>query len=262
MTDSATEPGDERIDWRGQPIDCSRCVHIDVRDAGGCRPGHACVEDRYARRIDRFFDWNPQFGSAYVVHPHFEVRAIAAKHADLFRLPALLGDPEEAVRWNALQRLPLRYKRMLRADPHREVRIRIASQLDDADLVGMMGDPDYYVRLVVARRIAPSLLGPLMRDEEPEVRRVVAGRIAPSMLSAMTHDPDPAVRLSAVERQARDLIGRHAGDADWRVRHAVALRTADSAVLLRLAGDADALVAEAARERLVALGRGRAEVAS
>ena len=75
---------------------------------GLCRPKHACVNDRYARRIDRFFNWNPALANAYVAHPHFEVRAIAAKHASVFLLPPLLDDPEETVRWNAARRLPKR----------------------------------------------------------------------------------------------------------------------------------------------------------
>ena len=49
---------------------------------------HACVHDRYARRIDRFFDWNPSLANDYLEHPHFEVRAIAAKFADVFRAAA------------------------------------------------------------------------------------------------------------------------------------------------------------------------------
>jgi len=262
MSEATIEPGDERIDWRGQAIDCASCVHFGMRDAGGCRAGHACVEDRYARRIDRFFDWNPGLGSVYVAHPHFEVRAIAAKHADVFKLPGLLNDPEEAVRWNAVRRLPLRYKKMLRRDPHREVRIRVATQLDDADLIAMMDDTDYYVRLVVARRIAPALLGPLVHDEETEVRRIVVARVAPSLLAVMVHDADPLVRLGAVERQSHDQIGPRADDGDWRVRHAVAERTRDHAVLRRLANDEDALVAEAATGRLAELEPAKAEAAS
>ena len=76
---------------------------------GGVALKHACVNDRYARRIDRFFNWNPELANSYVAHPHFEVRAIAAKHADIFFLPPLLDDPEETVRWNVARRLPKRY---------------------------------------------------------------------------------------------------------------------------------------------------------
>jgi hypothetical protein len=63
---------------------------------------------------------------------------IAAKHADIFQLPPLLDDPEEAVRWNAARRLPKRYVLRLRTDPHREVRIRVVSLLEDAGLIPML----------------------------------------------------------------------------------------------------------------------------
>ena len=76
------------------------------------------------------------------------MRAIAAKHAAVFLLLPLLDDPEETVRWNAARRLPKKHILKLRNDPHREVRIRIVSLLDDADLVPMLQDKDYYVRLV------------------------------------------------------------------------------------------------------------------
>ncbi|MDU1665322.1 MAG: 4Fe4S-binding leucine-rich repeat protein, partial [Bradyrhizobium sp.] len=144
---------DEAIDWQGHEISCAGCAHEQLSAAGGCRLRHACVHDRYARRIDRFFNWNPALANDYVKHPHFEVRAIAAKHASPFYLPPLLDDPEETVRWNAARRLPKRLVLRLRHDPHREVRIRIATVLDPEDLMPMMMDDDYYVRLVVARRI-------------------------------------------------------------------------------------------------------------
>jgi hypothetical protein len=256
------EPGDERIDWRGEAIDCNGCVHAAMAGIGRCQPGHACVEDRYARRIDRFFDWNPGLADSLVRHPHFEVRAIAAKHADAFLLPALLDDEEEAVRWNAVRRLPARYKLKLRGDPHREVRIRIAGELDDDDLVPMLHDTDYYVRLVVARRIAPRLLRPLIADPEPEVRRVVAGRIPLAMLAPMAYDPDPAVRLHAAERMNDRAIAYMRDDVDWRIRHAVASRVRDQAVLRQLADDPDPVVRETAQGRLDAGTAGVTEAAS
>src|SRR2546430_713228 len=144
---------DEAIDWQGNDIHCVGCAHEALSSVPlGCKLKHACVHDRYARRIDRFFNWNPDLANSYVTHPHFEVRAIAAKHASVFLLPPLLDDPEETVRWNAARRLPKRLVLRLRNDVHREVRIRIVSVLDDAELMPMMTDPDYYVRLVVARR--------------------------------------------------------------------------------------------------------------
>ena len=120
---------DEARDWRGNDIDCRACAHRDLRAQGRCALKRACVEDRYARRIDRFFDQNPSLADSYLRHPHFETRAIAAKHASVFLLPPLLSDPDETVRWNAAQRLPRRYLLALRRDPHREVRIRVASHI-------------------------------------------------------------------------------------------------------------------------------------
>ena len=111
------------------PSPANLCPHRNLLASKLCRPQHACIQDRYARRIDRFLHWNPSLANDYVSHPHFEVRAIAAKSADLFRLTALLDDPEETVRWNAAIRLPYRYLLRMRSDPHREVRIRVAAKL-------------------------------------------------------------------------------------------------------------------------------------
>jgi hypothetical protein len=244
------EPGDERIDWRGLPIDCSACAHAALTAAGRCEPGRACVEDRYARRIDRFFDWNPHLANRHVRHPHFEVRAIAARLANPFLLTALLTDAEEAVRWNAVRRLPRRYMRMLRDDPHREVRIRVAGALDADDLAPMLADPDYYVRLVVARRIAPALLQNIQADPEAEVRLVVATRLPAPMLMAMAGDADARVRLQVAQRLAPTALATMQHDPDWSVRHAVASRCDDRAILARLAEDGDPLVRETAGRRL------------
>lgn len=250
MSDVFAEPGDERIDWRGEAISCNGCAHAAMVAIGRCQPGHACVEDRYARRIDRFFDWNPELANNHVRHPHFEVRAIAAKHAHIFLLPALLDDEEEAVRWNAVRRLPARYKLQLRDDPHREVRIRVAGELDDNELAPMLYDSDYYVRLVVARRIDPRMLRVLISDSEPEVRRVVADRLPLTMLAPMAYDTDAAVRLRAAERMSAQAVTYMRDDEDWRVRHVVANRVCDRAVLRQLADDPDPIVRETAASRL------------
>lgn len=81
--------------------------------------------------------------------------------------------PEETVRWNAARRLPKRLILPLRNDPHREVRIRIVSLLEDAELAPMLANTTT-ARPAVARRIAPPLLSrPWVDDPEPEVRKVV-----------------------------------------------------------------------------------------
>ncbi|MDP3324550.1 MAG: 4Fe4S-binding leucine-rich repeat protein, partial [Hydrogenophaga sp.] len=55
----------EASHWQGGPVDCSACEYQALRDRAaeqGCEPGHACMQDVYARRIDRFFRWHPEQG--------------------------------------------------------------------------------------------------------------------------------------------------------------------------------------------------------
>src|SRR2546427_200478 len=86
------------MDWLGQPLNCGACPYQRLKAAGGCEIGHACMQDGYARRIDRFFRWHPELAKEQLHHPYFEVRAIAARYADVFPLPAMLDDPDETVR--------------------------------------------------------------------------------------------------------------------------------------------------------------------
>ncbi|MHB0986003.1 MAG: 4Fe4S-binding leucine-rich repeat protein [Sulfuricella sp.] len=148
----------ETLDWEGKPVSCSACEHRDLLAEGRCQLRRACVHDRYARRIDRFFYWNRELANRYLTHPYFEVRAIAAKFSDVFHLPPLLEDADETVRFSALIRLPRKYLLKMRNDPDREVRIRVAYKLEGRDLLEMRTDQDYYVRLVVARRLPPAML--------------------------------------------------------------------------------------------------------
>ena len=94
----------EARDWQGESLDCSACCHNDLRPVGGCKLLQACVRDRYARRIDRFFSWNRPLANDYLDHPYFEVRAVAARIAAQ-HLPAMLEDSEQMVRELAEQRL-------------------------------------------------------------------------------------------------------------------------------------------------------------
>ena len=246
MTDDISET----IDWRGEQIDCRACRHKDMAALGKCKLSHACVNDRYARRIDRFFNWNPELSNDYLKHEYFEIRAIASKRAAVFLLPALLDDAEETVRWNAARRLPKKHILKLRHDPHREVRIRIVSLLDDADLVPMLQDEDYYVRQVIARKLAPNLLEWIAGDPEPEVRRAVAQRAEKNVLLRMMTDKEPRVRVEVARRLSPEFLARMRADEDWRVRHEAASRIEDKNLLAELAEDEDEMVRETARRRL------------
>ncbi|WP_108681261.1 4Fe4S-binding leucine-rich repeat protein [Methyloceanibacter sp. wino2] len=239
----------ETLDWQGQEIDCGACAHEALRSEDKCEPRKACVQDRYARRIDRFFDQNPSLADGYLAHPYFELRAVAAKHATVFRLPPLLKDSEETVRWSAVRRLPYRYLLDLRADPHREVRIRIALTLNDDDLPSMMYDPDYYVRTVVARRISPKHLTSMMHDSEAAVRRVVVSRVEERFLMQMANDAEPSVRLEAARRLTPRQLVLLRRDPDWRVRFHVASNIEGEA-LAAMQDDSDPVVRQLVYARL------------
>jgi hypothetical protein len=244
----STEDIDEAIDWQGNAVDCAACAHQDRLAEEKCKPLRACVHDRYARRIDRFFDWNPDLARDYVAHDYFEVRACAAKAAEIFLLPAMLDDPEEAVRWSAARRLPRRYILRLRADAHREVRIRIAGRLEGADLLPMMQDEDYAVRQAVARKLSPDLLVLMINDPDPGVRRTVASRIERAALMRLAKDSDPIVRLEAAKRLDSVDLKALIKDADWRIRYEIAQR-ANVEIIGPLVADEDPLVRECARDR-------------
>lgn len=238
----------DAIDWQGEPIDCSRCSQQPLLATGKCRLAHACVNDRYARRIDRFFRWNPAVANEYLNHPYFEVRAVAAKYADMFHLPALLEDEDETVRWSAAQRLPQRYLEQLAGDTHREVRIRVANRLEPARLTRMIRDPDYYVRATVARRLPIALLPQMRFDSDDQVRLEVAKRLPPDQLLAMSHDPDAGVRALIATRLPAGLLMAMIADKDCVVRYEVAQRIGVDE-LGPLLEDEDDIVREAAQNR-------------
>lgn len=247
---------DEAKDWRGAELDCAQCVHRALAEQGRCALQRACVQDRYARRIDRFFAWNPALADRHLTHPYFEVRAVAAKYASLFRLPGLLSDPDETVRWSAVARLPRRFLLRLREDPDREVRIRVARRLDGADLILMMHDPDYYVRQIVAEQITPSLLPLMIHDADPEVRRILAQRIGHEWLMPLAADPDARVRIVVAQRLPVSRLSWLLNDPDWRVRYELCGRL-DPDQLGPLREDPDPLVREGVRERVRALAEQR-----
>jgi hypothetical protein len=237
------------LDWQGQEVRCDDCVHLDLSREERCRKKHVCMRDRSPDRIAQFFKKNPELANEFLTHPYFEVRAEAAKVADVFHLTALLDDEDESVRWNAALRLPHRFMVRLRNDPHREVRIRIASQLEGEELIPMMSDPDYYVRQVVARRIAVAQLRNMIDDPDPEVRREVAKRIAPEWLSKLVDDPDAGVCLAVTQRLDPAHLLPLRTHADFRVRYEVAgllpLRALDV-----MRKDPDPLVRERVEERI------------
>lgn len=241
---------EEARDWQGKLLDCSVCEQRAGLTEGRCHLGHACVHDRYARRIDRFFRWNPYLAKEYLDHPYFETRAVAAKHVEMFYLPRLIDDPDETVRQSVAQRLPVqsRHFRPLLRDSHREVRVRVAERLEGSDLAAMIDDPDYFVRQIVARRLPQGMLVKMMHDPDSEVRKVVAQRVSSEWLPAMANDQEVGVRLAAVRRMDPGQLKLLMKDADWQVRYEVASRL-DVAELEPMRADPDPAVHELVAQR-------------
>ncbi len=235
------------VDWEGKALSCSDCPAASR--GVQCRLGHACAQDRYAPRIERFFRTNPGEADAWLSHPYFEVRAVAARHATVFRLTALTRDPDETVRTSVAARVPQSVLRQLIGDPEREVRIRVAQRLAPPTLVALAGDKDYYVRVLVARRLPLPLLGRLAYDADRQVRLEVATRLAPSALAFMKDDPEPMIRRLVAQRAIMPLLSELARDEDWCVRYEVATRAPES-VALHLSQDPVSDVRAAAFERL------------
>ena len=237
------------LDWQGREICCDGCVHHELIDEQRCQQKHICVQDRSPSRIEQFFKTNPVLANEFLAHPYFEVRAAAAKFADIFLLTSLLNDVDETVRWHAALRLPRRFLLRLREDPHREVRVRVASHIEGEELVPMMSDPDYFVRQVVAQRIGVPLLKRMIDDPDPAVRRVVAQRIAVEWLPELIDDPDASVSLAVAERLTPTQLLPLRFHSDFRVRYEAAGRVPISA-LAAMREDEDPMVLEQVLERL------------
>lgn len=246
------------LDWQGRAIDCECCPHRALRDQpGGCELGHSCLQDAYARRIDRFFRAHPTLAVQHLEHPYFEVRAIAARHADLFHISVMREDPDETVRMQVALRVPQRQLLAMCQDPHREVRIRVAQRIAQTELHRMLADDDYEVRKIVARRLPPALLPQLADDRDEQVRRVVAERLEMPALWRLAQDRASAVRRIVAQRAPAPLLTAFAADPDWAVRWTVADRLelpAQAGVLRTLADDEDVEVRSRAAERLAGVG--------
>ena len=238
--------------WQGGPIQCGDCEYAHLRSLAGelgCAPGHACMQDIYARRIDRFFRWHATLSDAQLSHAYFEVRAIAVRRASVFRLGGLIQDPDETVRLQLALRLPLAQLNKLATDPHREVRIRVAQRLAPLELAALRNDPDYGVRELVAQRIPLAILPTMARDPDRAVRMRVAQRLDMPALLRMVDDPDADVRRIVAECLPIALLSRLAHDTDWCVRWEVAQR-ADTHTLEAMHNDDEPEVRQAVRERL------------
>ncbi|WP_374341166.1 4Fe4S-binding leucine-rich repeat protein [Methyloversatilis sp.] len=239
--------------WHGGDLECSGC---EARMKGArCQVGHACVQDRYAKRIDRFFRWNPELSNPFLHHPYFEVRAIACRRGDVFHLQSLIDDEDETVRLSVAVRLPLAQVVKLRDDPHREVRIRVAMRLEGRELLAMAGDEDYYVRKLVAQRLPDALLPRMLDDSDAEVRLEAVRRLEMPALLRMCDDPEISIRKEVAQRLPESQLYRMAYDPAWEVRWIVAGRAGRALALQMSAGDDEDDVRAEALARLDELDR-------
>lgn len=240
----------EALDWQGETVRCRDCRHRPLRKQGLCIKGRSCIRDRRARRIDDFLKKNIVLANEYLDHPYFEVRAIAARYANIFKLPALFDDPEVDVRVAAVLRLHDAKIARLVNDPEPKVRMAVATRLKlGPELIAMLSDREYTVRHAVVRRLPPDLLALAMYDADVDIRRTVARRIAPCELIKMAVDPEPHVRREVAERLAPEKLTLFARDRDIRVRYVAAERATLQGVV-DFARDADALVRELVQTRL------------
>lgn len=243
--------GPDPVDWQGRALDCTACAHHAKLAEGLCGLGWSCLNDRYAKRIERFFVLNPEAADDSLGHPYFETRMNAARVASVFRLPKLIGDPDPGVRAMAVMRLPRPYAERAITDPDRRVRIAVVNRVAPKYLLPLTEDEDAYVRSVVARRAPDGLLPAMLHDPDPEIRRIVAARVAPAFLDRFRTDSDPLVRREAACRRPALFVA----DTDMRVRHAVAEAGGPDA-LRTLIDDPEDIIRETARDRLAKLMEG------
>lgn len=163
--------------WQGGPVNCGNCCYARLRALPG-EPGHACMQDVYARRIDRFFRWHPTRSYEQLTHAYFEVRAIAARHASVFRLPTMATDADRAVRMRVAQRLEMPALLRMAHDSEPEVRRIVAERLPAPLLSRLTSDADWRVRWEVAQPADAATLETLRDDEDEEVRNTVRARQA------------------------------------------------------------------------------------
>ncbi|MBZ4023292.1 hypothetical protein CKO11_12570 [Rhodobacter sp. TJ_12] len=246
--------GPEPLDWEGRALDCDNCRFRMRLDLGQCGQGWSCLNDRYAKRIERFFLLNPELADENLNHPYFETRVNAARHASIFRLPRLLEDPDPAVRAMAILRLPQTSAERLMADPDRNVRIAVAWRLPPNKLLPLVHDDDPGIRLVVARRAEEGMLPVMICDADPEVRAHLVRRIGADWIDRFRADPDPLVRRDAARRRPMLFVE----DPDIRVRYAAAEEGCEK-VLAHLIDDPEEIIRETAKARLAKL-EGAADV--
>ena len=115
-----------RLDWLGSRSPAPTAP-TRRRAAGRCDFGRACVEDRRARRIDRFFAANPALAERLSGAPVFRGAGAGGRYCNVFRCRACWTIRNRTCAPSAAFRLPLAARSPMKSDPDRKVRVAVAS---------------------------------------------------------------------------------------------------------------------------------------
>ena len=177
------------------------------------------MHDRYARRIDRFFDWNP--GSRAIPSDPSLFRGARLRRQGRGCVPAaaMLDDPEETVRWSAVRRLPpLLLRLRQRSSPRGSHPGRATARRPR--LISMVPkDVDYFVRQTVARRIPDDLLVLMIGRRRCGSQARRGQPYCPQTAAEDGGRQGSSVRLEVARRDDPANLAAFASDVDWRIRY-------------------------------------------
>ncbi|MBC7103313.1 MAG: hypothetical protein H5U13_08855 [Parvibaculum sp.] len=240
----------ESIDWQAaltQAGDCPRHVILDDGPSNGQDEAFLAF---LRNEIGTFLGDHLALADQCVDHPCAEIRAIAADYVNIFKLSALLEDPDPIVRMVASRRLPDAWMCRSRGN----VPLDTASSADRVQirrLLAMLMNEDIEIRRAVVSCLPQEILPLAAHDGDAVIRHEVVRRIAPDYLANMIDDFDPSVRLEVVGRLPATQLPLMARDGDSRVRFAVAERISESE-LAPFLDDPESAIRELAGSRLAA----------
>lgn len=241
----------QSIDWQAaltQAGDCPRHVILDDGPPNGQDEAFLAF---LRNEIGTFLSDHLALADQCVDHPCTEIRAIAAGYVNIFKLSALLEDPDPIVRMVASRRLPHAWMCRSRSNAPRDAGSP-TDRFQIRRLLAMLMNEDVEIRRAVVSSLPQEMLPLAAHDGDAAIRREVACRIAPDYLANMIDDFDPSVRLEIVGRLPATQLPLMARDGDARVRFAVAERI-DESELTPFLDDPESAIRELAGDRLAAI---------
>jgi len=241
----------ESIDWQAALTQVGDCPRHVILDDGPPNSQDEAFLAFLRNEIGTFLSDHLALANQCVDHPCTEIRAIAAGYVNIFKLSALLEDPDPIVRMVASRRLPDAWMCRSGGNIPRDVGSS-ADRFQIRRLLAMLMNEDIEIRRAVVSSLPQEILPLAAHDGDAAIRREVARRIAPDYLANMIDDFDPTVRLEVVGRLPTTQLPLMARDGDARVRLAVAARIAESE-LAPFLDDPESAIRELAGSRLVAI---------